>query len=803
MAHHPTILIGYGAYGLRVMHSFLAGAAARGALVWDQQDSVGALNERRLHSLSLLWVPDTFPFPEQQVSADLLGHSGYELMDDLYSQVQEVSGTADEIKARLADLADEEKRRLLDARRRNQANIAGLDVIVIAQPTREEIVGAVRDLIEPVMVRLASDPGFATVQEGSDALLNFMEILDFDEYWSPRMEPVRYALQLALQQHDEGLAAGRPTVGRVYLFDGNTAGGHRSAESRLQEVVLLLELLLLEGLRESPDTRTLYRRERLSIPPVCTVGVRVVERSSGLLRRLAAAAFARGWLAHIGSAGKAKTRVSPFAELLDNFRGGKLSASIGESALTGAASQEIARVGDALLAISPDEADWGDRLTKEADRQTEAAVLRLSRQSGAQSARLTQGVLKDFRENLEQTITAAMQDSMQQQTLGSVIDELGQLEDEFTRAVMEAEPEAGPEVSAEKVFEEAARMQREYNMYRVRQVQTAQFATRWWPRAAILFAVALTPMILRGIAELWYDNPVPVWAQVLVCAGILGGIFWLFGAKMIQPQLERIARRAREFYTDRERGRLAERVRKAAASPLVGGRIENHARLLVFGLKQYVWGVVAGELQRARTMLMRRREEVDWLQRQVGEFLVSYQVDATRELPVFQAGRATGDVRYSLETDDDLAAVAQSVPRRADRFRELVASSKLFDLWSQPYCDTFLHPVPFLDRLSERFQDRLELDEGESRRRAQKIAYFLENQANVPVCFRWLAEGGLPTPERGSLFPVIWNSLPGVHQALISAGFSRRVVETPNTERLYLFESVLGIPNELLVRARG
>jgi hypothetical protein len=160
-------------------------------------------------------------------------------------------------------------------------------------------------------------------------------------------------------------------------------------------------------------------------------------------------------------------------------------------------------------------------------------------------------------------------------------------------------------------------------------------------------------------------------------------------------------------------------------------------------------------------------------------------------------------VRYSLETDDDLAAVAQSVPRRADRFRELVASSKLFDLWSQPYCDTFLHPVPFLDRLSERFQDRLELDEGESRRRAQKIAYFLENQANVPVCFRWLAEGGLPTPERGSLFPVIWNSLPGVHQALISAGFSRRVVETPNTERLYLFESVLGVPNELLVRARG
>jgi hypothetical protein len=804
MSHHPTILIGYGAYGLRVLQSFLASAAARGALVWDQQASVGALNERRLYALSLLWVPDTFPFPEQQVPADLLGNSGYELMDDLYSQVQEVTGSADEIKFKLAEMADEEKKRLLDAKRRKEANVAGLDVIVIAQPTREEIVGALRDLIEPVMVRLGADPSFNTVQEGAgDTLLNFIEMLDFDEYWSPRMEPVRYALQLALREHDEGFSAGRPTVGRVYLFDGTTAGGHhRSAEERLEEVVLFLELLLLEGLRDSTDTRSLYRRERMSISPVGTVGVRVVERSSGLLRRLAAAAFARGWLAHIGSPGKAQNTRSPFAGLVDPFRGDQLAGTIGEGALLTATSRETARVTDALLAISPEETDWGVRLQKEAEKQTEAAILRLSRQSGTQSAQLAHGILKDFRENLDRTITAAMQDGAQQLTLGSVIDELGQLENEFGKAVMESEPDATPEPANDKVFDDAARMQREYNMYRARQVQTAQLATRWWPRAAILFAVALTPMILRGVADMGYEDACPIWAQVLLCALLLGGVFWLFGSRMIQPQLERAARRAREFYTDKERGRLAERVRRAAGSPSVGGRIESHARLLVFGLKQYVWGAVAGELQRARAMLTRRQEEVKWLQDQVNEFLISYQVDANREVPVFEAGRNTGNVRYSLETDEDLASVAQSVPRKADRFRELVASNRLFESWPQPYCDTFLHPVPFLDRLSERFQDRLELDEAESRRRAQKIAHFLENQAHVPVGFHWLAASGLPIPEKGSLFPVIWNSLPGVHLALTTAGFGRRVVETPNTERLYLFESLLGVPNELLVRSR-
>jgi len=802
MPQHPTILIGYGAYGLRVMHQFLAGAAARGALVWDREAEVGSLNERQLHSLSLLWVPDGFRFEDQKVPKDLLDQSGYELMEDLYSQVTEVTGSNDEVKRKLPGLVEREKNRLLNARRRNESRVSGIDIIVLAQPTREEIVGWLRDLLEPVMARMAEDPAFSDVREGSaDTRLNFIEVLDFQDYWSPEMADVRQALQLALRAHDEGLVSGRPTLGRVYLFDGNTAGGKRTAESRIDEVVLLLELLLLESLRENPNTRNLYRREQLKVSPVATIGVRVVERSSGLLRRLAAAGFAHGWLAHLATASSAAAATGVFADLVAPFRGEKLAATVGENALSIAAAQELTGLTKALLDVSPAEADWGARLQADAQRLTESVVLRLSRLSGDQSLNLIESSLKTLQDELESAITASIKDPIRPLTLGGLIDRLGAIEEEFSAAIVQAEPPVSVAPLSDKVFREADRMQREYRMFLSRQVQTARLAARWWPRAAILFAVAVTPLFLRGAADLGLEASMfPDWAQVLVSVVLSGGLFWWFGRKPIQAHLERTVERARAFYTDPDRGRLAERVRAAAASPFVAGRIEAHACLLSFGLKQYAAGVVAAEFQRARSILIKRRNEVEWLRRQVSEFLLSYQVDATPAIPVFQPGRVAGDVRHSLETDDDLAAVAQSVPRTPDRFRQMVASLNTFDFWAQPYCDTFLHPVAFLDKLSERFQDRLELDDQELQRRAGEIVSFL-GKAEVRVCFYWLAAGGLPPSESGALFPAAWRALPGLSHALSTAGFGERALDTPNTERLYLFHASLGVPGELLERA--
>lgn len=106
----PTILIGYGGYGLRVLHSFLSGAAARGALTWDERTAVGSLNERRLESMSLFWIPDTLDLPEQELSGAFTSDGGYELMDDLYAQVEHVTGARDRLAEILADAVEREKK---------------------------------------------------------------------------------------------------------------------------------------------------------------------------------------------------------------------------------------------------------------------------------------------------------------------------------------------------------------------------------------------------------------------------------------------------------------------------------------------------------------------------------------------------------------------------------------------------------------------------------------------------------------------------------------------------------------------
>ena len=793
MSQHPTILIGYGAYGLRVLHSFLASAAARGALEWEEIGSVGSLNERRLRSLSAIWVREVPGAGESAETSSALGETSYELMDDVYAQVETVAESAVEIREKLADVVEREKKRLLDTGLRGEAAFSGLDVFIIAQPSTVAAIGFLRSSLAPAMNRLAADPAFGTVQEGSNTLLNFIEMLDFEDYWTPRMETVRTALRNMLDAQNQAFAEGSATVGRVYLFDG--IGGRRPADARLQEVVLFIELLLLEGLRATPDARNFYAPENAGRPPVCTVGVRVIERSSGLLRRLAAGAFAQSWLSYIGSAARGDLGASPFAELLEPFRGEHLAQTAGERQLLELAAREKNRVEQALLQISPDLPDWGTHLRKAADRETETAILHLSQASGAHSNRLSHGVLANFRQELERTITLAMQERSPALTLGTVIDELKQMEDAFGDTASENDRRLDPSAPSDAVFEEAERMQREYVTYRSRQVQTARLAIRWWPRAAILFALALLPILVRAINETG-NNSIPAWVLDPISAVVLGGAFWLFGRQTIQPVLERSTERAREFYTDPDRGRLAERVRQIAASESVAGRIDGYANLIIFGLRQFILGAVAAELQHARSLLLKRRDEVEWLQRQVGEFLVSYQVDSSGTLPRFEEGRVPSDVRFSLERTEDLETIAQSVPRGPDRFREFVAANQLFAGWSRPYCDTFLHPLPFLDQLSQKFQDRLELDPAESRRRASEISAILR-QAHVPVCFFWATEP--QSARRGSMFPASWRLLEGVPVELMTAGFAEHAIESRNNERLYLFNAMLGVDTENLV----
>ncbi|MGA9069067.1 MAG: hypothetical protein WB424_02360 [Terracidiphilus sp.] len=795
---HPSILISFGSYGMQVLRSFLAGAAMRGALPWDEDLAVGALNERRLQGISLFWVPDEIGSRDPQQVAAQQDENNYELMDDLFHQINRLQGGAEEIRSGLAEGVEREMKRLLDPSRHGGSSHPGLDIYMLAQPTSADAIGLIRNYTELAMEKLAGDRLFDTAT--NTALLHIIDIFDFEDYWSPEMEPVRGTLQRTIDEGSVAIANGQPAAGRVYVFDSHTASGTRTAASRKQEVVLFLEFLLLEDIRSNPSARIFFEPQNRNVPPLCSIGIRAVERSSGMLRRMAAAAFAHEWLNYLASAQSPEGRKQSFEELLQPFRGEKLSQLVGEAQLRAAALREIAAAEEALLASSMESDRWVEQLRAAAIKRADEAIQRLSRHSGAQSAEAARVVMEQFREWIEPTVSMAIEDGNPVLPLGTVIAELQQLEMEFTRAVQDATPVGGVPVD-DGLWVDASRMQLEYRRFLSRQVQTAGTKRELWPRLAVIFAVAFTPLLLRGLSASLISTLMPAWALASTCALTLALIFWLTGRKLIQPALESAAERAREYYIDPAQGRLAERVRRIARSGLVAGRIEAYTDQLAHGLRQNLLVAVTEELRRVRLALAERREEMLWLRAQLGEFLRSCQVDSREYPPRFQDGRPVSDVRRSLERSEDLDASARLIPRTSSSFQNQVHVRRIFNGWQKPYGSLFLYPLRFLDELSEHsFADPYELDEAESRRRADQIAEYMRT-LRVPVCFHWLVANGLPTAENGCLTPSLWLGKQSISQALAAAGFGAHMIETQRSERLYLFHGLFGISSELLNRS--
>src|ERR1051326_1314736 len=108
------------------------------------------------------------------------------MMLDLYEQIETVEAAAESLAQVLAERVDAAKRRLFkqDRMQSYQSSVSlGLDVIVLARPTHETVIGKLRELIDPVMKRLSEDPGLTAPRAGHE-LLNFIEIFDFEDFWN-------------------------------------------------------------------------------------------------------------------------------------------------------------------------------------------------------------------------------------------------------------------------------------------------------------------------------------------------------------------------------------------------------------------------------------------------------------------------------------------------------------------------------------------------------------------------------------------------------------------------------------------
>jgi hypothetical protein len=811
---HPTILIGFGSYGRGLLRRVLLDAHDRGSLRWDSDSDADGSGGRRLQDLALLAVGGP--------GEDDTNEGG--VARDLYLQIQEIPAShSEEFIEALAVAKD----RLLNVARfaadSNRMRL-GLDVIVLAQPANIAVLGNLEDLLHPAMDALSTVRGLQSPAAGAD-LLNFLMILDFNRYWDNNLanRAFQHELRACVGRWEERQQSGKPSFARIYLVDRETLGGDRDEADRVEEVVTLLGFLLFEGQRDDASLRCLYQRENDSVRPLATFGIRVIERNRGLVRRLAAAVFAFSWLEYLGGGDATDSSRAALRTRLQEYGPDCLDFSAEHQALREAVDKKLAEFEVDLAdfaARSAGEDGWAravrDRIEVSFLR-LRAAMTAFAGQRGRQVAKER---LEGVSERLEQIVSDCLgrpaENPAEPLSALAIIEQLNELRGQLE---LLDPPTPAPDASKEDPFQQLEEVHREYRQGLSQQVDGTRVSLCWLGLAALV-AAAWSPLVVEAITDLNPPDPTSsfLWRQLYAGLTVLGvpwlvasSLFlgtWLLGTLWFQREIEARLARARLAYTHPDQGKLIDRVRQVLRAGPMRTSVSDFTEKIYRGMVRQLRSEIDRAITRIQHRLEERRREVAWLRQQMREFLRTHGVDpANATAEIAAVGLRAASYRVVIERERDLARVLSRNPVTADRFRSMQSEVRPFRQWNKRYCDDFLYPVLFLERLSEEYEDPPEFeaaarDSQETRQaRARELLEFLTQFAQFPVAFVWGgAPGAVANTDSYCVIPPLWLNLPEVDSALSGHGFTRqRILESVDPDRVYLLQVQLGVSSERLL----
>ncbi|MEE8583336.1 MAG: hypothetical protein V3T83_00630, partial [Acidobacteriota bacterium] len=767
-----SIVIGYGAYGREVLRRLLVSSAGRGVLSWEEAEGGQDPALRRLRGWGLVWVPDLPGLGGSSQDTESLGSGVFGVLDDLYRQIDELA-PGPRMGEALTEVLDTQARSLLRASSRTARSEDAplmLNVILVAQPTRPEVVGALNDLISGGMERLASYPNLQRPQEGGD-LLNFIQLLDFDHFWAEGQPArnLRRAVRLSVNGWQKRSQEGRPGYGRIYLADSYTSEGVRDARHRLDELVLFLELLLFET--RQAGLEVLYRRQRDLLSPLAGFGVRAVEQNTELLSRLAAARFAQAWLHYLAEEQPQDTPsagLSQLRDLLAPYRSEALPELLAEEELRQQVETDFDALGQELTEIPLDLPEWGSQLRRRCREGIGAIQDELFQRSGARLIDIRQSTLEPFPEKLGQAVTSALQHASEPATLAQVIHELEQAAQEVQPS--QPPPMPPPPREEDPVWEELDAYQARFRDFKSTQVAPQMHRRRWPLLISMLFAASLTPLMARAIAH-WKDSGNYLleafygWlSPPYVMLPLLLLLSFLVAFLAVPPLLRQRTRRGLRFFSDSERGRGAALIRQllAPGNPL-RAPLDAALERRVYDFSYSVRGFVAGEVERTLQSLRQRRREMLWLRGQLSEYSRIHATEPASGQPGPGRSAEMGPAVLQLESATDLERILDYNPPRRQRFRSTQSQVLLFEDWQQRFSRSFLYPLQFLDGpLSKIYRERSRQEQQESEghqagdQRRNRMASSIERQCRFDVGFHWPAGEKVPEENRYALLPPEW-----------------------------------------------
>ena len=818
--HRPTILVGYGAFGLEVLRRLLASTAPRGVLTWEEARGGAAATDRHLRDLALLWFPDPMASVAETLDHENAREGGaLEMMRDLYRQIERI-GPEDRAPTEndFADALSEAADMLLSAvarATRKDALPLGLDVFVIARPATREVLGALDLLLIKGMDRLANNTNLERGVQGAEAL-NFLAFFDFEHYWDREKKghDVRRALRDSIEQSERRRVAGKAAFSRFYLVDGRTDDGTREPFHRVDEISLFIEFLLFEGQRGG-DLPRLYRPTG-NESPIATFGIRLVERSAGLLSHLAAARFGIEWLEYLAGEGPFRNDVEPahLRARLDPYTPEALETLLDADSLRAEVEKRLDTLEQELAALPVALPDWPERVRRRYDETRHELHAALARRAQERMAWIAENHLRQLPAELHQGVEKDLRDEKKPVPLGSVLAELKAL-------LQRLEP---PEVTppepgrAEEHLRGIERLHADYTRFEQERV-SVEGLKGWWPLLAIALSASLTPIVQqvlgaiappdsmsfllsRAYAALFWIN------QPLLLGFLLFFLTWGLGRALLQPGIAGRVERTSRFFDDSDRGRFVDRLRGGLKS---GGAlrepVDDQVNRLILDMALSVRGEVTREVGRVVARLEERQREMRWLSGQLRGFLQlnGLNNDESR-LDSERLERDGTGIRFAMEHADDLDAMMRLNPAVPDRFRSVQASHSPFVSWEDRYSRSFLVPIEFLDRLSKLYRDPIENELAragsgpEQRRIASKLLDFIRQRGALSLAFLIKPQEGLPPDQRYCLLPPLWQQLDGVRTALGGLRMGEQaILNGANEGRGYLLRFLGGIDPKCLL----
>jgi hypothetical protein len=798
MSQRPTLLIGYGRFGREVLSRFLDSTASRGLLAWEAPKEPG--KSRRLRDLSLLWLrdPNEPAGPGDGVAEG--GHSA-ELMRDLDQQI--VAVVAEDLGREMEKGA----RSMLDAanRARQDKSPLGLDAIVLAQPRETRSFGNLLPSLENGIDHLYNVFPQLRREVGADAL-NFLQILDFENYWahSPMGKAVREQLKSYVGSWQRRRSDGRPGFARIYLVDGETSNGTRKDSLRINEICLFLEFLLFEGQRDTADMQKIYQASSNDEPLIATFGIRLQERSTGLLKRLAAAWFGVGWLEYLANGIGQDANLRPLVQLLDTYQGPELEDTLRDDDLPVLAQESWAALAAELEPLPKASQDWAQQVCacyERGIRQIEHGLV-CQVQAHIQQT-LEGGSLEQLSANVCEAIEATLHNERRPATLAAVRREL-------EKAIAAIDPPLAEDAASSPLASGSAMLhavQGRHSAFQWFCSQRLKVADmdKWWPFFTVAMGLGLSPLLSGWMATLGAatSGSPPSgqpWLPTLSAFAVGGLTAWV-----LRLGVKRNVLRASRFWTDPERGRLTESLRALmeasdyAQNALVK-RLQCDAIL-------NIRGEMTRELRKTLKRLDARRHEIDWLRSQLCEFLALHGLNPARSNEHWNPTSSQDyGIRHAMESFEDFKRILNTNPPQEPRFQSMQAEKKPFKQWQERYSPAFLYPLRFIDELSEEFKDPVEQElaqfaSPELDTRTKELRDFLDrHSSDFGTAFLWKAREGVPMDTVYCLLPAQWRQVQRIRDTLTGQAISEQNrLEGMDPNRVYLLRLKLGVQTACLL----